>query len=118
VLNWEIIGSPGSYKISSNGQDDTFATSFQNEKLELLDAGKDQERYRFQISRSKSVNMTGSLGKSSGDFQCDFGVTNIQGFLYTKMQRTYPADTVSVSGTKSNSWPYGKSPLPGQVCKC
>jgi hypothetical protein len=41
ILNWEISGTPGSYKISSNGQDATFGTMFQNEKLELVDSGKD-----------------------------------------------------------------------------
>lgn len=106
MLNWQISGSAGSYKISSKGQDPTFDTMFQNEKLELLDAGKDQERYRFQISRSKSVNMTGSIGDARGDFNCDFGTTNIQGFLYTKMQRTYPGDTISVTGAGENIWPY------------
>ncbi|CAO2657887.1 Nn.00g071470.m01.CDS01 [Neocucurbitaria sp. VM-36] len=106
VLNWEITGSSGSYKISSKGQDGTFGTTFQNENLLLLDKGKDQERYRFQISRSKTVNMTGSIGNERGDFECDFGSTNLQGFLYTKMQRTYPDDTVAVSGVNSNVWPY------------
>ncbi|KAF1851540.1 uncharacterized protein K460DRAFT_401557 [Cucurbitaria berberidis CBS 394.84] len=106
VLNWEITGSAGSYKISSKGQDSTFGTTFQNEKLQLLDAGKDQERYRFQFSRSKTVNMTGSLGKEKGDFACAFGSTTLQGSLYTKMHRTFPADTIAVSGATSNVWPY------------
>jgi hypothetical protein len=82
---------------------------FQNEKLELLDGGKDTERYRFQISRTKSVNMTGSIGDSKGDFSCDYGSTNIQGSLYTKMARTYPKDTISVGNTASPAWPYGKT---------
>lgn len=110
ILNWEISGSPGSYKISSNGQDATFGTMFQNEKLELLDAGKDTERYHFQISRAKSVNVTGSIGDAKGSFECDYGATNIQGQLYTKMSRTYPKDTISVSSTGNPSWPFGKMP--------
>jgi hypothetical protein len=81
---------------------------FQNEKLELLDSGKDTERYRFMISRSKSVNMTGSIGDQKGDFECDYTNTNIQANLYTKMAKTYPKDTVAVSNTGNPAWPFGK----------
>jgi hypothetical protein len=108
-LNWRISGSPGSYQISSNGQDATLGTIFQNEKLALLDAGKDTERYRFQISRTKTVNMTGSLGDQSGDFECEYGASNIQGSLYTKMSKTYPKDTITVGSTGNPVWPFGKS---------
>jgi hypothetical protein len=108
VLTWTISGSSGAYRISSKGQDATFGTMFQNENLELLDAGKDTERYRFQLSRTKTVNMTGSIGDQSGDFQCDYGATNIQGSLYTKMARTYPKDTIAVGDTGNPSWPFGK----------
>ncbi|EMD87122.1 hypothetical protein COCC4DRAFT_198424 [Bipolaris maydis ATCC 48331] len=106
VLNWEIAGSSDSYKISSQGHDDTFDTTFQNENLELLDVGQETERYRFQISRSKSVNMTGTLGDSKGDFECDYSATNIQAFLYTKMLRTYPDDTIAVQNTPNVQWPF------------
>jgi hypothetical protein len=82
---------------------------FQNEKLELLDSGKDTERFRFQFNRAKVVNMTGTIGDEKGDFECDYGATNIQGSLYTKMARTYPQDTVVVKQTANPSWPFGKS---------
>lgn len=106
ILNWVISGSPGSYKISSQGLDATLGTTFQNEKLELLDGGKDTERYRFSISRTKSVNMTGSIGDAKGDFECDYGATNIQASLYTKMSRTFPKDTIAVPNTGNPSWPF------------
>jgi hypothetical protein len=85
---------------------------FQNEKLELLDAGKDTERYRFHISRTKAVNMTGSIGDQKGDFECDYGNTNIQGSLYTKMAKTYPRETIAVPDTGNPAWPFGKSRIP------
>ncbi|KAI8933749.1 hypothetical protein NX059_009463 [Plenodomus lindquistii] len=106
ILNWQISGTKGAYKISSNGQDDTFGTTFQNENLRLLDAGKDTERYSFQISRSKTVDVTGSLGDERGSFECDYSATGIQGVLYTKMKRTYPDDTIAVQGANSPAWPY------------
>lgn len=107
VINWEITGSSGSYKISSKDTSDLDMT-FQNAPLDLLDKGKDTERYRFQISRTKTVNMTGKIGNSEGNFECDYGATNLQAYLYTKMQRTYPDDTIEVSTTRYNVWPYGK----------
>lgn len=106
VLNWEVSGSKNDFKISSKGQDPTFGISFQNQRLELIDAGKDTERYHFQISRTKTVNMTGAIGEEQGDFQCDYGATNMQGFLYTRMQRTYPDETIAVGNIGSPAWPF------------
>jgi hypothetical protein len=107
IINWEITGSSGSYKISSKDSSDLYMT-FQNAPLDLLDKGKDTERYRFQISRTKTVNMTGTIGDSKGTFECDYGATSMQAYLYTKMQRTYPDDTIAVPSTPNTVWPYGK----------
>lgn len=82
--------------------------TFQNAPLDLLDKGKDTERYRFQISRTKTVNMTGTIGDSKGTFECDYGATSMQAYLYTKMQRTYPDDTIVVTNTPNTVWPYGR----------
>ncbi|KAJ4338791.1 hypothetical protein N0V87_003706 [Didymella glomerata] len=105
IINWEITGSSGSYKISSKDSSDLYMT-FQNAPLDLLDKGKDTERYRFQISRTKTVNMTGTIGDSKGTFECDYGATSMQAYLYTKMQRTYPDDTIAVPSTPNTVWPY------------
>ncbi|KAF1946783.1 hypothetical protein EJ02DRAFT_462101 [Clathrospora elynae] len=106
ILNWKISGTSGSYKISSGGQDATFGTTFQNEDLKLMDAGKSSERYYFQFNRAKTVNMTGTIGDEKGDFECDYGVSTMQGVLYTKMQRTYPDETIAVSDTGNPVWPF------------
>lgn len=109
ILTWRITGDSGSYKITSNGEDATLGTVFQNEKLGLLDGGKDTERYFFQFSRAKAVNMTGSIGDAKGDFTCDYSATTITGSLYTKMGKTYPKDTIVVGNTANPVWPFGKS---------
>jgi hypothetical protein len=83
----------------------------------LLDSGKDTERYRFQISRSKTVNVTGSLGNKRGDFECDYGATNVNGYLYTKMQQTYPDDTIAVGKVANKAWPYGKHHFPLRISR-
>jgi hypothetical protein len=108
VLSWQISGSAGAYKISSNGQDPTLGTMFQNEKLVLLDSGKDTERYTFLFSRAKSVNMTGSVGDQKGDFSCDYSATTITGSLYTKFAKTYPKDTIAVGDSPNPAWPFGE----------
>jgi len=118
ILNWQISGSSGSYKITSNGQDPTLGTTFQNEKLELLDSGKDTERYFFQFSRGKAVNMTGSLGDQRGDFECDYSATTITGSLYTKMSRTFPKDTTAVGNVANPTWPYGESTMNNCSTNC
>lgn len=82
--------------------------TFQNAPLDLLDKGTDTERYRFQIRRTKTVNMTGTIGDTKGNFECDYGATNLQAYLYTKMQRTYPDDTIRVSNAPYTIWPYGR----------
>ncbi len=86
----------------------TLGVTFQNQQLDLLDAGTSQERYRFSIVRDRMVNMTGSIGEQNGAFNCDFGSTNLQGLLYTKMQKTYPPDTVSMSAPPNPQWPFGE----------
>ena len=107
VINWDITGTPGAYKISSKDTSDLYMT-FQNAPLDLMDEGKDTERYHFQIRRTKSVNMTGTLGDLDGDFQCDYGATDLQAYLYTKMPRSFPDDTIVVSDTGNPVWPYGE----------
>ncbi|KAF2128022.1 hypothetical protein P153DRAFT_294269 [Dothidotthia symphoricarpi CBS 119687] len=106
IMNWEITGSAGAYKLTSRDDGEVLSMTFQNQELELLDEGKDTERYKFQMSRTKSVNMTGTLGDTKGDFECDYGTTTLQGHLYTKLQRDYPDDTISVDDTGYSAWPY------------
>lgn len=112
VMNWEVTGSSGAYKITSRDAGEVLSMTFQNEALQLLDSGKDTERYMFQMSRTKSVNVTGTIGKETGNFECDYGTTTLQGHLYTKLARTYPDDTIVVGNTGYSAWPYGKS------CSC
>jgi hypothetical protein len=107
VINWEITGTPDAYKISSKDASDLYMT-FQNAPLDLVDEGEDSERYHFQIQRTKSVNMTGTLGDLKGDFECDYGATDLRAYLYTKMPRSFPDDTIVVSDTGNPVWPYGE----------
>lgn len=111
TFNW-IISSPskGKFQISSDG-DNSFGISFNNVDLELLDAGNDKERYRFQLSQTKKVTPAQSILKDDNSkVECDFASTSLQAFLYTKMERSYPnTDKGEPNGNpKSPVWPFGE----------
>jgi hypothetical protein len=108
TFNWIISGSPGSYKISSTSN--PFSITFKNAPLELLDAGKESERYKFQLQQLKSVSPTTSLTTDGAAVQCDYPNTNFQASLFTKKTKSYPDDTTMGAGSPSyTTWPFGKS---------
>jgi hypothetical protein len=88
TFNWIISGSKGKYQISST--DNPFSISFKNADLELLDEGESTERYRFQLSETKTVSPSSALSDDNAAVECDFEGTSLQAYLYTKMARTYP----------------------------
>ncbi|KAL1612608.1 hypothetical protein SLS60_000837 [Paraconiothyrium brasiliense] len=103
TFNWAISGSKGAYKISST--DNPFSISFKNANLELLDEGKEQERYRFQIDQTKTVSPSTNLTSDNAAVECDF-IGNLQGVLYTKMAKEYPSDQDPDPDTSHTTWPY------------
>ncbi|PVI03228.1 hypothetical protein DM02DRAFT_612450 [Periconia macrospinosa] len=106
TFNWIISGSPNAYKISST--QNPFGISFKNADLALLDAGKDTERYRFQISQTKVVAPRSNITEDNAATSCDFDNTNLQAYLYTKMAKSWPdTDKGDPSGEPSfTTWPF------------
>jgi hypothetical protein len=109
TFNW-IISSPSKdkFQISSKG-DNPFGIEFTNQELELLDQGKDAERYRFQLSTTKTVKPEKSITEDGQEAECEFVGTSLQAYLYTKMARSYPdTDKGQPSGDPEfDVWPYG-----------
>lgn len=104
TFDWNITGSSSSgYKISSTSN--PFSLSFQNAPLELLDQGKDSERYRFQIASTKTVSPATNLTADNAAVDCDF-VGNLQANLYTKMAKEYPSDQDPSGNPSYTTWPY------------
>ncbi|KAL5431051.1 hypothetical protein PMIN07_009318 [Paraphaeosphaeria minitans] len=103
TFNWIISGSKGAYKISSTNN--PFGISFKNADLELLDEGKTQERFRFQIDQMKTVSPSTNLTSDNAPVECDF-VGNLQGDMYTKMAKEYPSDQDPDPSTSYTTWPY------------
>ena len=103
TFNWVISGSAGAYKISST--DNPFSISFTNAPLDLLDEGKDTERYRFLIAQTTTVTPATNLTADNAAVDCDF-VGNLQGSLYTKMAKEYPSDREPSGDPSYDLWPY------------
>lgn len=110
TFNWVISGKAGAYKVSST--DNPFGISFKNADLALLDAGKDTERYRFQIAQTKTVAPRSNITEDNAAASCDFDNTNLQAYLYTKMAKSWPDEEKGdPSGEPSfQTWPYGTFP--------
>ncbi|KAF2258439.1 hypothetical protein CC78DRAFT_537752 [Lojkania enalia] len=107
TFNW-IISSPSSGKYQISSTDNPFSISFKNQELELLDAGKDTERYHFQLSQTKTVRPSKSLAEDNAAAECEFKDTSLQAFLYTKMAKGYPDKSKGEpSGNPSyQEWPF------------
>lgn len=120
TFNWVISGSgPKSYKISSTSN--PFSISFKNADLALLDAGQDTERYRFQITQTKTVAPRTNITTDNAVAECDFDNTNLQGYLYTKMKKDWPNEEKGdPSGDPSfGTWPFGMfRPLFPNILSC
>ncbi|KAF2017881.1 hypothetical protein BU24DRAFT_161708 [Aaosphaeria arxii CBS 175.79] len=107
TFNW-IISSPSSGKYQISSTDNPFSISFKNTDLELLDQGKDTERYRFQLSSTKTVSPSTGLTKDNEAASCEFQGTSLQAVLYTKMAKGYPdASKGESDGSPSYPvWPF------------
>jgi hypothetical protein len=106
TFNWIISGTAGSYKISST--DNPFAITFTNTALTLLDAGKETERYHFQLNLARSVSPSSNITTDNSAVECQFPGTSLQASLYTRMSKSYPnAEKGDPTGDPiSTPWPY------------
>ncbi|KAF2729411.1 hypothetical protein EJ04DRAFT_515961 [Polyplosphaeria fusca] len=107
TFNWIITSSSGgSYQISST--DNPFSISFKNADMELLDEGQDTERYRVQMTQTKTVSPSEALTRDNAAVECAFDGTSLQASLYTKMAKGYPdTEHGDPTGNPSYSvWPF------------
>jgi hypothetical protein len=108
TFNWIISGSKGALKISSTTN--PFSISFKNTDLELLDEGKDTERYRFSLQTLKTVSPSDDITGDNSAAECDYNDSTLSGYLYTKMKKGYPnEDDGDETGDPSFPvWPFGE----------
>ena len=96
IFNWIISatgpGSSPNFTISST--DNPFAIDFFNATLNLLDAGSDQERYKFTTTLQKAIF-------PSFGVKCFYNETQFTADMYTKKPKSYPANSTSPSSSAS-----------------
>jgi hypothetical protein len=82
--------------------------SFTSTDLAVVGAGTDDEHYRFQISFNKvdDISNMALTEHTAGPATCFYNSTTFQGYLYTKMARTYPASDQSLPADANEAWPY------------
>lgn len=104
TFDWLIRSSStqeGNYTISSTPN--PFSILFDSAPLQLLKQGQPDEHYFFQLSMTKPTKPTTQLGSENIASTCYFDNTTLQGYLYTKMEKTYPKDEKTISGFEP--WP-------------
>ncbi|KAL2063580.1 hypothetical protein VTL71DRAFT_5385 [Oculimacula yallundae] len=109
TFDWIISPSSGSnYTISST--DNYFSIIFSNASLSLMNAGADDEHYFFQTMMDKPTKPVAQLGSANVASTCYFNSTTFQGYLYTKMPKTYMTNNETSSTDTTNAafaaWPY------------
>jgi hypothetical protein len=94
------------YTISST--QNYFSIMFANITLSLRAADTPNEHYFFSTVMRKPTRPTTQIGSSNLAATCYFNTTTFQGYLYTRIPKTYPkasTDSGSESGAFS-PWPY------------
>ena len=123
IFNWIITASNSSshneYSISSTNN--PFAIDFANVSLALVDEDLSTERYTFSVLLDKVVVPQVSITSDNSVAACFFNSTQFDASLYTKLPKSYPANSTSTgsaslpsattngSGTLAGSfeaWPY------------
>lgn len=108
TFEWIIspVENTQNYTISST--DNYFTIQFSNLSLSLLHEGANDEHYFFQTNLQKLTKPAAQLGSQNVASTCYFNETTFQGYLYTKMAKSY--NTTSTNGTDSSgaieAWPY------------
>ncbi|KAH7319171.1 hypothetical protein BKA65DRAFT_96090 [Rhexocercosporidium sp. MPI-PUGE-AT-0058] len=107
-FDWIISPSVGSnYTISSTPN--YFSIVFTNASLSLMNAGADDEHYFFQTMMDKPTRPVAQLGSENVASTCYFNSTTFQGYLYTKMPKTFFTNDTNSSidtNTPFAAWPY------------
>jgi hypothetical protein len=112
TFDWIVSVDPEdskNYTISSTPN--YFSIMFANLTLFLRAADTPNEHYFFSTVMRKPTRPTTQIGSSNVAATCYFNSTTLQGYLYTRMPKTYP-NTSTDSGNESGafaSWPYAVS---------
>jgi hypothetical protein len=108
TFQWIInpVANSQNYTISST--ENVFSIVFTNLTLSLLNSGQADEHYFFQTGMQKPTKPASQLGSQNVASTCYFNQTTFQGYLYTKMAKTYPSNSTNTMGSSTpfSPWPY------------
>ena len=108
TFSWSVISSglsDSSYLISSAAN--PFAPTFINATLTTVDLGLDTEAYHFSIPKMQILVVPDiPLTDDGAADRCYYNQTMFEGWLYTKMAKTYPESPISDSETVNQPWPF------------
>ncbi|KAJ9644152.1 hypothetical protein H2199_004020 [Coniosporium tulheliwenetii] len=108
-FNWIISrrssSSSASAKYQISSTDNSFAISFSNVPLTLLDKDEPSERYRFGISLDRELTPSGAITDDGAATTCIYRSTSFHAQLYTEMPKDYPEES-GAGGGSYGPWPY------------
>ncbi|CZR55040.1 uncharacterized protein PAC_04926 [Phialocephala subalpina] len=106
TFEWIIspVNNTNNFTISST--QNYFSIVFSNLSLILQKEGASDEHYFFQTMMQKPTKPSVQLGSSNVASTCYFNSTTFQGYLYTKMPKSYPNNSTNTTTEAFTPWPY------------
>jgi hypothetical protein len=105
TFQWIIDPVPNSKTYSISSTDNLFSIVFSNLTLSLQNASQASEHYYFSTEMQKPTKPSVPLTSQNLAATCYFNQTMFEGFLYTKMARTFGGNTTD-TGQPFEQWPY------------
>lgn len=112
TFQWIINPVPYSSNYTISSTDNLFSIVFTNLTLSLMNAGQNDEHYFFSTSIQKPTKPSVPLTDQNLASTCYFNQTSFEGYLYTKMEKTFPSSgngTSGIEGQPFAQWPYAVS---------
>jgi hypothetical protein len=108
TFQWIIDPVPHTSYYTISSTDNLFSVVFTNLTLSLINAGQSNEHYYFSTNMQKPTKPSVALTNENLASTCYFNQTSFQGYLYTKMAKTFPngESNTTVTGQPFADWPY------------
>ncbi|KAE9368343.1 hypothetical protein N431DRAFT_485891 [Stipitochalara longipes BDJ] len=111
TFQWIIDPVPDSKSYTISSTDNLFSIVFTNLTLSLMNAGQTDEHYYFSTTMQKPTKPSVPLTDQNLASTCYFNQTIFEGYLYTKMKKTFPSGSSNETNTGQpfGEWPFAVS---------
>jgi len=108
TFQWIIDPIPDSQNYTISSTDNLFSIVFSNLTLSLMNSGQSDEHYYFSTTMQKPTKPSVALTDQNLASTCYFNQTSFEGYLYTKMAKTFPSGGANETDTGQPyaEWPY------------